>query len=174
MDAGLLRTLLLYDPLSGLIYWRERHAPNISPLVESSWNTRFAGKLAFTSINQDGYFVGKINNITLLSHRVIWAMMTGNNPSCQIDHINGVRSDNRFHNLRDVSHYDNHRNLRRSSNNKSGITGVYWSERTQKWVAQIQVNGKQKNLGYFLSKDDAISCRRDAEKRNGFHVNHGN
>ncbi|SEG81626.1 AP2 domain-containing protein [Bacillus sp. ok061] len=45
-----------------------------------------------------------------------------------------------------------------SSNNKSGIKGLYWEERSQKWVAQIYVNGKHKHLGRFIDKEDAIKA----------------
>jgi len=173
IDVETVRCLLRYEPDSGLLFWRERHEPHILPDVKNSWNTRYADKQALTYINPDGYRVGKFNNTTLIAHRAIWAIVTGQWPTSQIDHINGIRTDNRFHNLRDVSNDENHLNLRMASNNTSGITGVYWSARTQKWVAQIQLNGKQKNLGYFLTKEEAATCRANAEKANGFHANHG-
>lgn len=49
--------------------------------------------------------------------------------------------------------------------NKSGVKGVRWNEQRQKWTAHIGFQGKQINLGYFLSKDDAIAARKAAEDK---------
>ena len=50
--------------------------------------------------------------VTVSTHRLIWALQTGEWPKQQIDHINGVKDDMRFSNLRDVSAKINHRNYR--------------------------------------------------------------
>lgn len=49
-------------------------------------------------------------------------------------------------------------------NNTSGITGVYWNKERNKWKSIIQLNNKQKFLGYFDTKKEAIKARKDAEK----------
>lgn len=50
-------------------------------------------------------------------------------------------------------------------NNKSGVKGVSWNKRFNKWNAQICLKGKVKNLGYFLNLEDAIKARKDAEEK---------
>lgn len=71
--------------------------------------------------------------------------------------------DNRKQNLRISTNQENCRNTSLSKNNTSGVTGVCYSKREQKWRAYITVNKKQICLGYFLDKDMAIKARKDAE-----------
>lgn len=47
--------------------------------------------------------------------------------------------------------------------NKSGVKGVYLDKNSNKWVANIYINGKQKNLGQRKFKLEAIKLRKDAE-----------
>lgn len=51
------------------------------------------------------------------------------------------------------------------SNSKSGIKGLCWEEKSQKWVAYIYVNNKRKQLGRFIEKEDAIKARKIAEEK---------
>jgi len=107
-------------------------------------------------------------------HRVLWADANGPIPAgMQIDHINGDTLDNRLENLRLVTHKDNARNAKRRSDNKSGVTGVHWKKKNQKWTAQIKDNGKQVYLGLHDDWFEAVCARKSAEKRLGYHVNHG-
>ncbi len=94
-------------------------------------------------------------------------------PSGEIDHINGDRTDNRICNLRDVTSAGNSCNRRRQDRNTSGVTGVAWDKRASRWQARIGLNGKQKYLGYFDSLDEAVAARKAAELELGFHPNHG-
>ena len=80
------------------------------------------------------------------------------------DHIDRNQLNNRKYNLRQCTPQENGRNCNLASNNTSGITGVYWSKRIQKWIAQIGINWKKKYLGCFVSKEDAIKARLIAEK----------
>jgi len=104
---------------------------------------------------------------------VIWAIFYGEWPSGQVDHINGVRDDNRIVNMRDVSHQDNCRNAARPRTNTSGVSGVVWDKPHKKWRAEIRANGKMKNLGRFAIFDDAVAVRKSAEVEYGYHPNHG-
>jgi hypothetical protein len=99
--------------------------------------------------------------------------MTGDFPEDQIDHINGVRSDNRWCNLRAVSRQENAKNKRTPSDNSSGVIGVCWDRREKKWRAEIQ-SGKVKHaLGHFPEFSDAVAARKKAERDLEFHKNHG-
>ena len=90
-----------------------------------------------------------------------------------IDHLNHVPWDNRLPNLRMTTQLSNTRNNKRSSRNKSGVTGVMWREKEGKWLASIIVGRKRIYLGRFIDKDEAIRVRKEAEKLYGFHENHG-
>ena len=91
----------------------------------------------------------------------------------EIDHINGVKFDNRLSNLRMVDHATNLRNSPRYSNNSSGYNGIYFHKATQKWMARIKVNTKWHYLGVFEKLEDAVAARAAADVKHGFHVNHG-
>ena len=91
----------------------------------------------------------------------------------ELDHINGDRLDNRIENLRPVTRQENLKNQKRSIANTSGVTGVYWDRETGKWRALIRIGGKVKTIGRFLSFEEAVMARKEAERKNGYHANHG-
>lgn len=141
--------------------------------MTKSWNKRWAEKEAFTADHGKGYRCGRFNGKPLFAHRVIWAIVHGHWPEQDIDHINGIRSDNRLSNLRSVSRSENMRNKMRPPNNTSGFIGVSWDKKSGKWFAQIQVCGKNNSLGHFSDKSEAVKARKRAEQEFGFHINHG-
>ena len=108
-----------------------------------------------------------------LAHRLAWLYVYGEFPRHQIDHIDGNGLNNKISNLRDVTPMENSRNQRRRKDNTSGCTGVRYYEAKKKFTAQIREGGKQKHLGYFQDIEDAIAARKLAEKRLGYHSNHG-
>lgn len=75
--------------------------------------------------------------------------MTGEWPPDEIDHINGVRDDNRWVNLRIATRGQNLCNARRRSDNTSGYKGVCWDANKGKWLASITINRKNKFLGHY-------------------------
>ena len=100
------------------------------------------------------------------AHRLAWLYVTGAWPTKDIDHINGVRDDNRWENLREASASENGMNKRHlTANNTSGVTGVYWSKAAKKWQAFIKRNGVAQYLGIYNTKDEARDVRRAAERR---------
>lgn len=165
-----LRQLLVCDPERGRLYWREREG--VSRAV-SAFNKRFAGKEALIGKSVDGYKRGKVLGVPVRAHRVIWAMFHGDWPLHQIDHINGIRSDNRISNLRAVTNAENMKNQFRSPRNTSGATGVYWSLKPAMWRSTIKCNGKRISLGYFKDFEAAVAARKRAEQELGFSQRHG-
>jgi hypothetical protein len=165
----LCRQLLRYEPETGLLFWlfrpRELFPDDRSWKI---WNTRFARKPALNSPS-NGYLVGAINYVTVRAHRVAWAISHGVWPEI-IDHINGDGTDNRLVNLRDVSQSENMTNLPRKSNNTSGALGVY--RFGNRWAAEIKAKGEKHWLGYHNTYEEAVSARRHAATRLGFHENH--
>jgi hypothetical protein len=130
-----------------------------------------------------GYLVGdkkvgqyrmvRFNYHFLYAHRVAWILANGDIPEGKhIDHCNHIRTDNRLENLRLVTRSENLQNQKLSKRNTSGKTGVAWSNRENKWVAKIGMNGKQIHLGYFTNKEDAVEARSSANKQYGYHQNH--
>lgn len=169
-----LRQLLSYDPATGRMHWRQR-GPNEIPdrRIRATWNARYSGREAFARLSASGYLCGLVLGGKWQAHRVAWAIYYGAWPKGEIDHINGLRNDNRIANLRVVNRAENAKNLSRRSRTKSGIMGVCWHEPCGKWHARITVKGKVHCLGYFALLSDASAARKDAEARFGFHANHG-
>ena len=121
----------------------------------------------------EGYRYIQIDSKLYRSHRLAFLYMTGKFPEDQIDHINQVRDDNRWKNLRPVTHQENHRNRGIGKGNTSGFVGVCWSKANRKWNAYITIDGKSKSLGFFEVKEGAVSARKAANIKYGFHSNHG-
>lgn len=174
-----LRQLLRYEPETGKLFWKER-GPEWFKTKDRrgpewamrGWNSAFAGKEAFTTLT-NGYRQGSVFGRGCLAHRLIWAIVHGEHPPEEIDHINGNRSDNRISNLRSVSSLDNAKNICRRSDNSSGTTGVMWNRASGKWRARIMVDQKEIHLGQFADIQAAIAARKAAEWKLGFHPNHG-
>lgn len=174
-----LRQLLRYDPETGKLFWRERDATFFqdgkfcAAVKCRQWNTRYANKEALTNKTPRGYCYGSIFHCKHYAHRVVWAIVHGEWPDGEIDHVSGDTQDNSIANLRIVSHTGNMRNTKRPSHNTSGVVGVSIHKPNGKWRAVIGVGGKAVSLGIFADLNDAIAARKNAETKYGFHQNHG-
>ena len=161
LTADIARQLLTYNHESGIARWTG----------EGKSRKAVAGKEAGT-IARNGYpTIGLLGKKYRL-HRIVWLITHGEWPE-EIDHINGIRTDNRLCNLRSVTRRDNLRNRRIGSANTSGVMGVYWEKDRNKWNAQIARNMKSNHLGRFDNLFDAVCARKSAEIEYGFHPNHG-
>jgi hypothetical protein len=129
-------------------------------------------KEKFNNKPVNGYLVIQIDNKKYKLHRLAFLLVNRKLPNV-VDHINGNTLDNRWCNIRDCNMKENNRNASRRKDNKSGISGVIWHKKFNKWQAQIKVNRKDIHLGLFLDKFDAICKRKSAENFYGFHPNHG-
>lgn len=166
-----LRQLLDYDPETGVLRWKERPATFFRDGFADAWNAKWAGK-EIRHVSSDGYIQCRLFNRAQKAHRLIWKLVTGDDPSF-IDHIDGNRQNNRRANLRDVDRAANQKNMRLSGANTSGVCGVYLDKRRGTWYARITVNWADINLGTFRSFEDAVAARKEAELRYDFHENHG-
>lgn len=170
----LLQEFLRYEPDTGKLFWRERARWWFKTERDwRSWTGRFAGEEAFAVENGDGYPRGSIFGKKILAHRAAFAIYHGRWPDDQLDHINGVKDDNRISNLREVTNVENSRNAPLRSTNTSGITGVSWHGPRRKWVAKLMIAGRTEYLGIYSSFDLAVAVRLRAERIAGFHENHG-
>lgn len=110
-----------------------------------------------------GYWVLSISGRQFHAHRLAWMHYYGVLPKHEIDHINGIRTDNRIANLREASDLQNGANRGLNKNNTSGIRGVHWDKYAGKWRADIKFCGKKRNLGNYDCLIDAVAARIKAE-----------
>ena len=154
-----LKSIINYNPETGVFTWKKRMSQNVK-----------AGDVAGT--NCDGYVKIRINSKGYRAHRLAFLYMTGEMPE-QVDHIKGIKSDNRWEKIREATHSVNMRNKCINKNNQSGVCGVRFEEDRNKWAANIGANGKQKKIGRYGDKFEAICARKSAENKHGYHENHG-
>ena len=136
-----LKEVVEYDPVSGLFARLTRFSSNalIGPI----------------SIKPDsnGYIRVMLYGVRYKAHRLAWFYMTGEWPK-NIDHKDGIRNNNKFSNLRSVTHKINCQNQRKPrTNNSAGALGVHY--RRGKFVADIGVDGRTVHLGAFSNVEDA-------------------
>ena len=146
LTAERLREVLHYEPESGAFTWLvtlSNRAPAGSKAGAHNKYTKY------TSIS----IQGKLHR----AHRLAWLYVTGAWPDRFVDHINGERSDNRWANLRQANGSLNQQNLRASRGDTcSGLLGVYQTDKkSHPWRASITVDGKDRHIGNFETKDEA-------------------
>lgn len=153
-----LKELLHYNPETGIFTRKTINKGHITGSV----NNNGSGKK---------YIVIRVDNKLHYAHRLAWMYMTGEFPEIEIDHIDGNGCNNIFYNIRVAGKQENNKNSRLQKNNTSGCTGVVIVK--NRWIAQVMVNGKNKYLGSYIERWDAISARMSANNKYGFHKNHG-
>lgn len=164
-----LREILRYDHETGKLFWKRRDVslftcndPRGVEWVASCWNSRCAGKEAFTSACKLGYKSGGIYGRLFKAHRVIWAIVYGQWPSKFIDHIDGNPSNNRIENIREATRSENGMNRPAQANNTSGFKGIHWIKSMERWVARARVNKKSYYFGHFKTKEEAVEAYRSS------------
>jgi hypothetical protein len=122
-------------------------------------NISLCGKVRVGDIcnykSKEGYILIRVNNIQYKAHRLVWLYIHGYFPPDIIDHINGIRDDNRLVNIRLATRQQNNMNSNIQKNNKSGYKGVCWHKDSSKWIAQASVNNKSKYLGIYDTPEEA-------------------
>jgi hypothetical protein len=138
-----LAAALSYSPETGVFTWK------ISPKYDIPAGSVAGGK------HHEGYLRVRFKSGFYSLHRVAYAFVTGRWPEGEIDHINGVRDDNRWANLRAVPKQLNALNRKTYATNTSGVKGVTWHQKLGKWRVRIQKFGKRKALGCFDTLEEA-------------------
>ena len=157
-----LKTELRYDPLTGNLWWarqNKHNSRNMSKPAERILNSGGKHKKDYKTINY--------RCKQFLSHRVIYFLMTGDIPTQSIDHINRNSLDNRWENLRLVSHSENSQNRRADKDNKAGLLGVktYTHPKTGNlyYLSSITAKGKSHYIGCFKTPTDAHAAYMNAK-----------
>lgn len=157
LSVTVLHQLFDADFEKGLLTWRHRPVTNWRV---KTWNARFAGKVA-GRLNTAGHvqIAITIDGVKFMSvaHRVLWAMEHGHWPGrgFHLDHLDHDKAANGRGETRIATPMQNMRNKRRYANNTSGFKGVTFYRKNGRWMAQISVNKRNKNLGLFENREDA-------------------
>ena len=159
--------LLDYDPDTGSLTWKPR---GVGTRTGRTWDARYAGKEAGTKLTQ--VKGGAPHQIRVLieskrygAHRLIWKMMTGEEPPRFIDHKNGNPWDNRWENLAAGDDGRNQRN--RSPISRGRPPGVHFVKARGRWLAYGRERGRVVSLGYYRPEDYDLACMEAMEFRVG-------
>lgn len=140
LTQGELKEILDYDPETGVFIWRVR--PCRTVCIGDT-----AGSL------RDGYILIRYRGNRYYAHRLAWFYSYREFPKGNIDHINGVRSDNRICNLRDVTQRENLQNMK--CHRDGHLAGTRYRKSLCKWVAQITLDRRSIHLGHFNTEEEA-------------------
>lgn len=160
-----LKEVLHYNPNTGVFTWIAR--------IKGICIGSRAGCIHTNKRTGYRHIFIRVDRSLYKAHRLAFLYMTGMWPTNEVDHEDHDGINNKWKNLRDVTHVENHQNLSKPSDNTSGVVGVCWHKTYSKWTARIRANKKNIFLGCFAEFSDAVSARMAAEKRYGFHQNHG-
>lgn len=147
-----LHEVLSYNPETGSLIWKESKRDRLGK--PAGWR------------HSKGYCSVVVDGKQYFAHRLAWLYVHGHLPSKQIDHIDGVKSNNAILNLREASNAENHQNVVRAkaSNRSSGILGAHLHKKSGRWRSSICIDGKQIHLGFFPSAADAHAAYLKAKR----------
>jgi len=144
----------IFEYANGNLLWKE----------SLPGKNRVAGNAA-GHLNLDGYIVVEVAGKGIAAHRIVWLMHSGKWPSGEIDHINGVRDDNRIENLRDVVRQTNSENRRRpAKGSRTGFLGVTMLG-DGRYRARIRTGAKLISLGVFETAEQAYTAYVEAKRK---------
>lgn len=153
-----IKELFVYDPESGIFTYKRKMGRNgPGDTVGNRHN------MGYVKIFADGK--------SYLAHRLAYLYMTGEFPPDQIDHINHLRHDNRWENLRPVGYAQNSKNKSCRRRSRCVIAGVRW--RDKRWYVMTYHQGKEIYLGSFPDLFSAVCARRSSDIQYGYHENNG-
>lgn len=145
-----LNQVLSYDPETGLFRNKEWRG-----------GTARANEVC-GCVSDAGYLRARIDGKYYLLHRLAWFLVHGSMPDQEIDHINGVRTDNRIENLRRATRQQNAYNTKPRSNSASPHKGVTFAAHANLWRARLHVNKRELHLGYFQTAAEAHEAYKRA------------
>ena len=172
-----LNEFLEYNSENGELYWKFRDLKWFKTKRDcDAWNTRYAYKKTgyIHTLSKSVRVTVTIFHQQYLAHRVIFKMIYGYDPLI-IDHINGNSTDNRLINLRSVDFKENARNTKKRSDGNNKFVGVCFKKNRKKepWQADIGIGNRKTLRKFFATEEEAIICRKQWNKKFGYHENHG-
>jgi hypothetical protein len=152
-----IEELLSFNRNTGVFTW-------IDPADSEIYRVKSGDKAGTLS---GGYVVIQIDGVAIQAHRVAYFLEHGSWPLGEIDHIDGVRSNNKPENLRDVPHQQNMQNeTRPRKSSATKILGVHLCKKTGKYRSTISINGKSVHLGRFDTAELASEAYKSAKRAN--------
>lgn len=161
-----IKNRITYHPRKGQFIWKD--------CKNSKFNGRIAG-----SINDGGYILVTYNGKNIKGHRLAWFFYYGIWPKNMIDHKNGIKTDNRIKNLREVTNRQNQQNRKNHRNGR--LVGACFKRtrpnESKRWMARIRINKKLISLGDFYTELEAHNaykkeCRRQGKNCTSDHSGH--
>ena len=156
-----LKRILKYNPETGQFTWR----------VAISNRVKVGDATGVEKSN--GYINIRLDRKDWLAHRLAWLYMTGSFPKNDTDHINRVKTDNRFCNLREATRSQNKMNMKACCNNKIGVKGIYRRKSYSKnrkyrkgFITTTMLNGKTIYIGSYATLKEASKAHEDYTKKN--------
>ena len=142
----MIKDKLKYEPTTGVISWINSDCPRLKGERQAGFK------------NQRGYVKIKVDNKSYFAHRIAWYLYYGSWPNLDIDHINGIKDDNRIENLREASKSQNLSNSRL----KTKYRGV--SKANSKWRAVITHEGSKIHIGVYETQEEAYKAYVEKSK----------
>ena len=161
-----LKERVNYNPDTGIFTWKARLLNEFkSEINMNKFNSQLLDNPVGTKKN-DGYLILLIDGKSYRLHRLAWLYVYGVMPDSDIDHINSVRDDNRICNLRQATRSENMQNLKKAmiNNKSSGLLGVSYDKKLQKFYSRIGIKGKRKYLGFFKTPEEAHAAYLNAKR----------
>ena len=143
ITQSFLKTILHYDPLSGVFTWIGRSSPRSRAIIGSEVGCK----------NTQGYLQVKICGKQYLLSRLAFVYMTGEFPPYLVGHRDRVPLNNRWSNLRAATRSENNRNIGTAANKTSKFRGV--SKRGDRWQVVVRIAGRLKYLGCYVNEEEA-------------------
>lgn len=144
LTQDVLKQYVIYDPATGYF---------LSTGVK--YSNKIKGERVGTLHKTKGYEYVNIKGKSFRAQRLAFLYMTGEWPKNQVDHINRIKSDNKWANLRDVDSKTNCWNRPLYKTSTSGFTGVAWNKQYNKWQVLCRSNGRQEYLGLYENLAEA-------------------
>lgn len=150
-----LKECFRYERSTGKLFWKKRPTKHFTSDREfRRWNNRYAGDEAFKAVTSWGHRRGRVEGHSFLAHRVVWKIVTGNEPPDVIDHKDRNGQNNRWKNLREATTSQNCMNAIRK--------GVYFCKEHDRWRVHISISGKKTKIGDYKTEREAIEARQKA------------
>lgn len=114
--------------------------------------TRDDRKNSTGSLDKDGYLIIKVKQRQFKAHRIAWLLHYGEFPSCELDHINRNRLDNRIENLRESTRKQQIKNRDLPLNKDTGVVGIH-IDRTRGLKKKYAFSHEGKKYRFYSLKE---------------------